>query len=200
MVASTKFFKKWAMFEGDKVVWMILFFLVMISIIEVYSASSNMSYGTGYYWKPILQHVSYFLIGGVAAILIHKIHCRYFKLIPLAGIPLSVFMLVIALFTSKVNNASRWLEVGGIGFQPSEIAKGVLITKAGSVKAPTSLNSNSLQSQIDSIDKQIDRWQDKMSSQIDRYTTQFSRLEQLIAQMNSQASAMSGLMGGSTGY
>lgn len=128
MVASTKFFKKWAMFEGDKVVWMILFFLVMISIIEVYSASSNMSYGTGYYWKPILQHVSYFLIGGVAAILIHKIHCRYFKLIPLAGIPLSVFMLVIALFTSKVNNASRWLEVGGIGFQPSEIAKGVLIT------------------------------------------------------------------------
>lgn len=78
--------------------------------------------------------------------------------------------------------------------------KGVLITKAGSVKAPTSLNSNSLQSQIDSIDKQIDRWQDKMSSQIDRYTTQFSRLEQLIAEMNSQASAMSGLMGGASGY
>ncbi len=78
--------------------------------------------------------------------------------------------------------------------------KGVLITKAGSVKAPTSLNSNSLKSQIDSIDNQIDRWQDKMSSQIDRYTTQFSRLEQLIAEMNSQASAFAGLMGGSTGY
>ena len=31
------------------------------------------------------------------------------------------------MFTTKVNNASRWLEVGGIGFQPSEIAKGVLI-------------------------------------------------------------------------
>ncbi|MFG6352354.1 MAG: flagellar filament capping protein FliD [Oscillospiraceae bacterium] len=78
--------------------------------------------------------------------------------------------------------------------------KGVLITRAGSVKAPTSLNSNSLKSQIDSIDNQIDRWQDKMASQIDRYTTQFSRLEQLIAQMNSQASAMAGLMGGSGGY
>ena len=78
--------------------------------------------------------------------------------------------------------------------------KGVLITRAGSIKAPTSLNSNSLKSQIDNIDSQIDRWQDKMSSQIDRYTTQFSRLEQLIAEMNSQASAFSGLMGGSTGY
>ena len=78
--------------------------------------------------------------------------------------------------------------------------KGVLITRAGSVKAPTSLNSNSLKSQIDSIDNQIDRWQDKMADQIDRYTTQFSRLEQLIAEMNSQASAMAGLMGGQSGY
>lgn len=78
--------------------------------------------------------------------------------------------------------------------------KGVLIAKAGSVKSPTSLTSNSLYSQITNIDKQISRWQDKMASQIDRYTTQFSRLEQLVAAMNAQASAMSGLMGGYEGY
>ncbi len=78
--------------------------------------------------------------------------------------------------------------------------KGVLITRAGSVKSPTSLNNNSLKSQMDNIDNQIDRWTNKMADQIDRYTTQFSRLEQLIAQMNSQASAMSGLMGGASGY
>lgn len=78
--------------------------------------------------------------------------------------------------------------------------KGVLIQRAGSIKAYTSLNNNSLKSQIDSIDNQIERWQTKMSNQIDRYTTQFSRLEQLIAQMNSQSSAFAGLMGGSTGY
>ena len=78
--------------------------------------------------------------------------------------------------------------------------KGVLITRAGSIKAPTSLNNNSLNSQINNIDKQIDRWQDKMSSQIDRYTKQFSKLEQLVAAMNAQASALSGLMGGYEGY
>lgn len=80
--------------------------------------------------------------------------------------------------------------------------KGVLITRAGSIKAPTSLNSNSLKSQMDSIDSQIDRWTDKMADQIDRYTSKFSKLEQLIAEMNSQASALSGLMmgGGSGGY
>ena len=78
--------------------------------------------------------------------------------------------------------------------------KGVLIARAGSVKAPTSLNSNSLKSQMDSIDNQIDRWTNKMADQIDRYTTKFSRLEQLIAEMNSQSSTMMGLMGGQGGY
>ncbi|MDE6259509.1 MAG: flagellar filament capping protein FliD [Oscillospiraceae bacterium] len=78
--------------------------------------------------------------------------------------------------------------------------KGVLIQRAGSNKAYTSLNSNSLKSQMDSIDSQIERWQTKMSNQIDRYTTQFSKLEQLIAQMNSQSSAFAGLMGGDSGY
>ena len=77
--------------------------------------------------------------------------------------------------------------------------KGVLITRAGSVKAPTSLNSNSLNSQINNIDKQIQRWQNKMADQIDRYTLQFSRLEKLVAAMDSQYSAMSGLLGGSSG-
>ena len=114
---------------------MILFFLGLISIIEVYSASSNMSYKTGYYWKPILQHVSYFVIGVIATLLIHKIHCRYFKLIPLLGIPLSVLFLVIAMFTEKVNNASRWVEVVGVGFQPSELAKGVLVTTVAMILA-----------------------------------------------------------------
>ncbi|MCM1149588.1 MAG: flagellar filament capping protein FliD [Butyricicoccus sp.] len=78
--------------------------------------------------------------------------------------------------------------------------KGVLIQHSGSIKAYTSLNNNSLKTQMDSIDNQIERWQDKMSDQIDRYTTKFSKLEQLIAQMNSQSSALAGLMGGYSGY
>ena len=78
--------------------------------------------------------------------------------------------------------------------------KGVLITKAGSIKAPTSLTNNSLYTQMSNIDKQIERWQNKMASQIDRYTTQFSKLEQLVAQMNAQASSLAGLMGGAESY
>lgn len=74
--------------------------------------------------------------------------------------------------------------------------KGILIQKAGSPLSPLSLMSNTWQKQIDNYNKQIEKWQDKMSSQVDRYTQQFSRLEQLIQQMNSQSSALAGMMGG----
>lgn len=74
--------------------------------------------------------------------------------------------------------------------------KGILIQKAGSPLSPLSLMNNTWQKQIDNLNTQIEKWQDKLSSQVDRYTQQFSRLEQLIAQMNSQSSTLAGMMGG----
>lgn len=74
--------------------------------------------------------------------------------------------------------------------------KGILIREAGSPRAPASLNDNALQKQMDRLQTQIDKWTNKYSDKIDYYTSQFSKLEQLIAQMNSQSSALAGLMGG----
>ena len=44
-------------FKGDKVIWMVFFFLCMISIVEVYSASSSLSYKTGNYMAPVIRHI-----------------------------------------------------------------------------------------------------------------------------------------------
>lgn len=74
--------------------------------------------------------------------------------------------------------------------------KGILIQKSGSPLSPLSLLNNTWQKQINNLNTQIEKWQDKMSSQVDRYTQQFSRLEQLIQQMNSQSSTLAGMMGG----
>jgi flagellar hook-associated protein 2 len=74
--------------------------------------------------------------------------------------------------------------------------KGILIEKAGSTLAPTSIYSNTWQSAIDDIDDEIDKWQDKLSDKIDYYTTQFTNLETLISELNSQSSMLSSLMGG----
>lgn len=76
-------------------------------------------------------------------------------------------------------------------------SKGILLTRAGSVKAPTTLNDNTLQDKLNDLDDQIEKWQDQLSTKIDWYTSQFTQLEQLILQMNSQSSTLSGLMGSS---
>ena len=54
-----------------------------------------------------------------------------------------------------------------------------------------------MQEQIESVDNMIDRLTDKLNDQIDYYTSKFSKLEVLIAQMNSQSSYLAGLGGGS---
>ncbi len=74
--------------------------------------------------------------------------------------------------------------------------KGILVDRAGSSKAASTLLTNTMQKTIDNFETQIQKWTDKMTDQVDRYTRQFSQLEQLIAQMNAQSSSLSGLMGG----
>ena len=74
--------------------------------------------------------------------------------------------------------------------------KGLLIEKAGSPLAPTSVLKNSMLDAMNNIDKEIERWETKLSDSVDRYTRQFSQLEQLIAQMNSQSSSLMSMMGG----
>lgn len=75
--------------------------------------------------------------------------------------------------------------------------KGILIEKAGSQYSPMALLQNSIQTQIDDIDDVIDSLTDKLNDQIDFYTSKFTQLESLIAQMNSQSSYLASLGGGS---
>lgn len=77
-----------------------------------------------------------------------------------------------------------------------EGTKGILINKAGSKYSALSLLDNSLKDEMETFDEQIDKLNDTLSTKVDYYTRQFSRLEQLIAQMNSQSSSLMGMMGG----
>lgn len=74
--------------------------------------------------------------------------------------------------------------------------KGILIEKAGSKYSPSAALKNTLLEQMKDIDKQVDKWQTKMSDKVDYYTNKFTQLEMLIAQMNSQSSSLAGMMGG----
>jgi len=110
-------------FRGDRVIWMIFLFLCLISIIEVYSASSQLTFNTNY-WRPILKHTG-FLAGGLFLILIiNIINPKHFKHLMLL-IPLMWALLIALQFIGhSVNGANRYL----FGFQPSEFIKLGLIT------------------------------------------------------------------------
>ena len=74
--------------------------------------------------------------------------------------------------------------------------KGILVEQAGTPLSSLTLMNNTWQKQIDNIYTDIEKWQDKLSAQVDKYTSMFSKLEVLINQMNSQSSTLAGLMGG----
>jgi flagellar hook-associated protein 2 len=77
----------------------------------------------------------------------------------------------------------------------SGATKGILIEKAGSSLASSSLTTNTWYKAISSLEEQIEKWQDKLSDKVDYYTTKFTNLETLISQMNSQSSMLSSLSG-----
>lgn len=110
-------------FKGDKVIWIIFLVLCLISITEVFSASSTLVYKSGDHWGPITRHSIFLMVGTVIVVFVHNIPYKWFQVFPLFLLPLSVIMLVAVMFMGRINNAARWIEVGGIAFQPSEIAK-----------------------------------------------------------------------------
>ncbi len=120
--------------KGDLVVWAILLLLSMISLVEVYSASSNMTYQTGHYWDPILQHGALLCIGLLLAWLTHLTNLNIIKLLLLIFYPVSLILLFALLITGKdVNGAARFIPILGFTFQPSELAKFTLVGVAALV-------------------------------------------------------------------
>lgn len=73
------------------------------------------------------------------------------------------------------------------------VPKGILVERAGSVYAPTTVLQNSMQKQMDDIDDNIDSLGDKLKTEQDRYISQFTRLETMISQMNSQSSYLTSM-------
>lgn len=116
-------------FQGDRVIWIVFFLLCMISLIEVYSAASTLSYKSGDFYAPLLKQALFLGIGTFVCILIHKIPCRFFK-VALFFLPFCWFLLLFTLLLgTSENDGSRWFELpGGFTFQPSEFAKGILVT------------------------------------------------------------------------
>ena len=118
-------------FRGDKVIWIVALLLGIISLIVVYSASSALvvkNYG-GNTGRLLLKHAGTLLIGFAMMFLAYKIDYRRFaKFAWFLLVPCMALLLYTLVFGKHINSANRTINLFGVSFQPSEIAKIILIT------------------------------------------------------------------------
>ncbi len=119
-------------FKGDKIIWMVVIILSVISILAVYSSTGTLAYkyqagNTEYY---LIKHFIILMFGLLLMFLAHKIKYTYYsrlsQLALIVGIPL---LLITLLMGTSIHDASRWLTlpVINISFQSSDFAKLALI-------------------------------------------------------------------------
>jgi cell division protein FtsW len=104
------------------------------SVVMVYSASSVYSQREfGNTWSVVAKHSAYVAIGLAALWAASKIPLRAWrdKLTPLLLVGAFLGLLIVQVpgmpFAPEVNGASRWIRVGPLGFQPSDLAKLALV-------------------------------------------------------------------------
>lgn len=112
--------------KSDKVLFIAALLLVFASVVIVYSASAVLAdqrYGQPYLFltKQALWTVLGLAVMGVTMRVDYRTYRNdRFVWAMLGSVAL---MLVVVLFRSPVNNARRWFGIGGLGMQPSELAK-----------------------------------------------------------------------------
>ena len=117
---------------GDRIVWTVIFFLFIFSVLSVYSTSGilvfrNPGSSISYY---VFRHAMFLLAGLALIYVIHLVPYRYFSRMSQWLLMLAIPLLFATLFFGKnINQASRWLELPVIGltFQTSDLAKLALI-------------------------------------------------------------------------
>lgn len=114
-----------------------VFALTCIGIVMVLSASSSLSpSGTIRGYRYIFQQVGCALVGVGLMLLFTLIDYHKLKKLSFPGVVLSLVLLVVVLFEgAEANGSRRWLMVGPIGIQVSEIAKFTVVIFAACVFA-----------------------------------------------------------------
>lgn len=116
--------------KGDRVVWTVVVFLMIASLLAVYSSTGALAYSkkggdTSFY---VMKHFGMLAMSFLAMVVVHRINPRYFAGLAHILLGIGVITLLAALVVgTRTNGAARWLNLGFISFQPSEFAKLALI-------------------------------------------------------------------------
>ena len=124
--------KRRQLLNGDRTIWAMVFVLCAISLIEVFSASSRLTFGKDSFLAPIISHSMHLGIGLVGMYLVHLLHYKWYRLFPVLLVPLSIILLAyLSVQSASSSGAERWINMGFFQLQPSELGKiGVIMSVA----------------------------------------------------------------------
>jgi cell division protein FtsW len=121
--------------KGDRLIWAIAALLAIFSFLPVYSAASNLAYGSdgGNTFNYFVKHFLHLFLGFSIMYGVHKVPYRYFRGLSMIMIPVVLVLLAATMFqadtSESLTNAKRWIRVPFVGltFQPSTLASVVLM-------------------------------------------------------------------------
>ncbi|ASZ14712.1 FtsW/RodA/SpoVE family cell cycle protein [Chitinophaga pendula] len=114
--------------KGDRVIWTIVVFLSLVSLLAVYSSTGSLAYRergghTEYY---LLKQLSVLVLGILIIYFAHRVNYTIYSRAAQIGFIISIPLLIYTLaFGSHINDASRWirLPIINLTFQTSDVAK-----------------------------------------------------------------------------
>lgn len=113
----------------DRVYWLFFGLLIIVAILSLFSASSTLAFASDSTLNPILSQMLFIVIGVIMAFGIQFMPSRWIRIGGYVGLVISIGLLLLT-YTSmgvEINGATRWIDIGPIRFQPSELAKLTLI-------------------------------------------------------------------------
>ncbi|MCK4749875.1 MAG: FtsW/RodA/SpoVE family cell cycle protein, partial [Bacteroidales bacterium] len=132
--------------KGDRIIWMVVLILLVISLLSVYSSTGSLAYqhrsGNTFYY--LFRQLKFILLGLLIIFFVHLVPYRVFSRVSVFALYIAIPLLILTLVVgTNINEAARWLQIPGIGLtiQPSDFAKIALVMYLAKI---LSVNQNNI--------------------------------------------------------